>query len=90
MTKANLNRMDMCKAVQALLLGKHDVWKGNMGFAESVGELGVCIDAIDAAAVVQMAGNTVGVTSDKKSIAKVAIEKTLRIAKLARAYARIA
>ncbi|MEO6831089.1 MAG: hypothetical protein ABI169_02740 [Chitinophagaceae bacterium] len=90
MTKANLNRRDMCKAVQALPLRDHDVWKGNMGFAESVGELGVCIDGIDAAASVQMAGNTVGVTSDKKSIAKVAIEKTLRIAKLARAYARIA
>ncbi|MEO6833228.1 MAG: hypothetical protein ABI378_11920 [Chitinophagaceae bacterium] len=90
MTKANLNRMDMCQTVQALLLGEHDVWKGNIGFAESVGELGACIDAIDAAANAQMAGNTVGVTKDKKKLAKSAIEKTLLLTKLARAYARIA
>ena len=90
MTKANLNRMTMCQTVQALLLGEHDLWKGNIGFAESVGELGACIDAIDAAANAQMSGNTVGVTRDKKKLAKAAIDKTLLLSKLARAYARIA
>lgn len=88
MKQKDLNRLNMWKTVYQVLQDYKSVWKDNEGFSEAVDDLKRFIDAADQAAGKQAAGGTAGITSDKESLADEAINKTLRVTKVARAYAR--
>ena len=88
MQQKDLNRLTMWKAVYQVLQENKPTWQDNAGFSEAVDDLKRFIDAATSAAGRQAAGGTTGITTDKESLADAAIDKTLRITKLARAYAR--
>ncbi len=88
MEQKDLNRLSMWKAVYQVLQQYKDIWKANQGFSEAVDDLKGFIDAANAAAGGQAAGATTGITTDKESLADTAIAKTLRVTKVAAAYAR--
>ncbi len=88
MRQVNLNRLNMWKAVYKVLQDNKDVWNDNEAFSEAVDDLKAYIDAADKVGGGQAAGGTTGITTDKETLADAAIDKTLRMTNLARAYAR--
>lgn len=87
MNQKDLNRLNMWKAVYAILQQYKDVWKGNAPFSAAVDELKALIDAAGEADKKQKAGKTTGITKDKESLADIAIASTTKVTKVARAYA---
>ena len=88
MEQQDLNRLTMWKTVYIVLQDYQGVWQVNEGFSEAVTDLKGFIKAADAASGSQAAGRTTGITADKETLADDAINKTLRVTKIARAYAR--
>ncbi len=87
MTQRDLNRITMWKVVYQYLQNNHSIWKDNEGFAEAVADLHRWIEAAEAVAGRQASGTT-GITSDKDELADKAIAATLKVTRVARAYAR--
>ena len=88
MRQAALNRVNMWKVVYEVLQDYKSTWQDNEAFAQAVEDLKAFIDAADSAAGVQATGGTGGITTDKEGLADDAIDKTLHVTMIARAFAR--